>query len=178
MITAETKNKKIKTTWEMAQYTYYHCTKRSKQINCTQKAIRVERLEEQIIDILKKIEIIPDFKDWCLNILKENHSEEIEKKEKLNNSMNRNIGRMENKLKNLTDLLLDDIISKDEFLIKKQSLKEEIVRLKEKRDNIDIDSHKIFENTQKVFNFASLVTEKFKNWDLKEKKRNICFSWL
>jgi hypothetical protein len=77
---------------------------------------------------------MPEFKDWCIDILKENYSDEIEKKLKVYENINKNIYNEEKKLKNLTDLLLDEIISKDEFLNKKEDLKISIERLKEQRE--------------------------------------------
>jgi uncharacterized membrane protein YheB (UPF0754 family) len=94
----------------------------------------VEKLEEQISELLLKIEMMPEFKDWCIDILKENYSDEIEKKLKLFENINRNINSEEKKLKNLTDLLLDEIISKDEFIEKKEALKVSLERLKEQRN--------------------------------------------
>ncbi len=47
--TAETKKKYIKSTGEIRNYTYYHCTRRSKKIKCSQrKVIREDNLERQI----------------------------------------------------------------------------------------------------------------------------------
>jgi uncharacterized membrane protein YheB (UPF0754 family) len=94
----------------------------------------VEKLEEQISELLLKIEMMPEFKDWCIDILKENYSDEIEKKLKIFENINRNINSEEKKLKNLTDLLLDEIISKDEFIEKKEALKVSLERLKEQRN--------------------------------------------
>ena len=36
LVTAETKTKKIIGTGEIKKYTYYHCTRRKKDINCSQ----------------------------------------------------------------------------------------------------------------------------------------------
>jgi hypothetical protein len=78
--------------------------------------------------------MMPEFKDWCIDILKENYSDEIEKKLKIFENINKNINSEEKKLKNLTDLLLDEIISKDEFVEKKEALKVSLERLKEQRN--------------------------------------------
>ena len=49
LYTAETKRKLIKSTGEIREYTYYHCTRRTRRINCTQrKVIREDNLELQI----------------------------------------------------------------------------------------------------------------------------------
>jgi len=59
MVTAEIKNKFIKELGYKKKYIYYHCTKRTKSKNCTQKSVRLEDLEQQILDILSNIEIKP-----------------------------------------------------------------------------------------------------------------------
>jgi site-specific DNA recombinase len=139
MITAEIKNKYIKSTGETRQYVYYRCTKRKKDTLCNQKPTRVEKLEEQISKILTNLEIIPEFKQWAIQVLKDNYKEEVDKQVQIVESINRTLSAEERKLKNLTDLLLDELISKDEFLTKKTDIKHTIERLKEKRDNIDME---------------------------------------
>ncbi|MDP3947714.1 MAG: recombinase family protein, partial [bacterium] len=53
--TAETKRKLIKGNGEIREYTYYHCTRRTKRINCTQrKVITEQNLELQIEQELEK----------------------------------------------------------------------------------------------------------------------------
>jgi len=170
MITAEIKNKIIKSTWEYKQYIYYHCSKRSKNIKCAQKTIRLEKLEKQIFDILLSIEIIPEIKDWCVSVLKENNNDEVAKRLKLYNSIGFSINREEKKLKNLTDLLLDEVIDKEEFIDKKESIKMNIERLKEERGKVDIRGQKLLDSTEEVFEFACTARDNFMKWNLKEKK--------
>jgi hypothetical protein len=104
---------------------------------------------------------MPEFKDWCIGILKENYSDEIEKKLKIFDNINKSIHSEERKLKNLTDLLLDEIISKEDFVYKKESLKLSIEKLKEQRNNLDRKSEEILELTEKVFDFACMAKESF-----------------
>ena len=170
MVTAEIKNKYIKTTWKTVQYIYYRCTKRKKGTTCNQKTIRVEKLEEQISELLSKIEMMPEFKEWCIDILKENYSDEIEKKLKIFENINKNINSEEKKLKNLTDLLLDEFISKDEFIGKKEALKVSLERLKEQRNWLDTKAEKVQELVEKVFDFACRAKESFSKGTLLEKK--------
>ncbi len=114
--------------------------------------------------------MMPDFKDWCIDILKENYSDEIEKKLKIFENINKNINSEEKKLKNLTDLLLDEIISKDEFVEKKEALKVSLERLKEQRNWLDTKAEKVQELVEKVFDFACRARESFSKWTLLEKK--------
>jgi len=96
MITAEIKNKYIKSTWDFKKYIYYHCTNRNKS-ECTQKHINIENLEIQIVSILNKLEIIPELKDFVLKLLKNNYTWEVEKRLK--------------KLENINSLILREEIN-------------------------------------------------------------------
>lgn len=170
MITAEIKNRFIKELWGSKKYTYYHCTKRSIKSKCEQKSLRIEELENQILEILSKIEIKPRFKNWAINQLKNNLWDEMETRLKILDNINRTLSWEERKLNNLTEFLLDEIITKDEFDLKKNSIKLKIERLKGERDNIDLSWGKSMETTIKVFEFALTAKEKFINWSLQEKK--------
>jgi len=67
---AQTKTKYIKITGEIRSYTYYHCTRRKKDIQCSQrKNIREEELERQIEQELEKYTILPEFRELALEVL-------------------------------------------------------------------------------------------------------------
>jgi len=55
----------------------------------------------------------------------------------MQDNIGKTIRREENKLKKLTDLLLEDIITSEDFKIKKLSIAESIERLKGERDKIN-----------------------------------------
>ena len=99
-ITAESKSKLLKSSWELKVYTYYRCTKKSKKVKCSQKVIRVENLEKQIHDILSSIEIIPEFKNWALDILRDEFANEVNEKIKQSENIDRTILLEERKLEN------------------------------------------------------------------------------
>jgi hypothetical protein len=93
--------------------------------------------------------------------LKENYSDEIEKKLKIFDNINKSLHSEERKLKNLTDLLLDEIISKEDFVYKKESLKLNIEKLKDQRNNLDTKAERVQELVEKVFDFACRSMEAF-----------------
>jgi hypothetical protein len=66
-ITAEEKFKHLKN-GGTNHHTYYRCTKRIKR-DCSEPPIRLEDLENQIRDILGKITIPPQFRDWAIKQL-------------------------------------------------------------------------------------------------------------
>lgn len=64
-----------------------------------------------------------------------------------------------------------------QFLNKKEDLKVSIERLKEQREWLDTRTEKVQELTEKVFDFACRTRESFIKWSLKEKKRDIIYTW-
>jgi hypothetical protein len=66
-------------------------------------------------------------------------------------------------LKKLTDLLLKEFISEDEFVIKKQSLKNSILKLKEQINIMDLTKEETLDFTVKAFNFVTKAKESFEN---------------
>ena len=115
MITAEDKFKHIKSTGITHQYTYYHCTRKNPEHKCKQKVITIQKLETQIIDILKSIEILPQFKDWAIDIIKRDFHQELEEREMMYKNLQAELKVQENKLHNLTDMLLEERIDKDDY---------------------------------------------------------------
>ena len=62
------------------------------------------------------------------------------------------------------------IITKDEFLIKKDDIKLKIARLKEKRENVDTQGQQTLTATEEVFDFACKSKTAFEEWNLHKKK--------
>ena len=62
MFTAETKK---------GQYTYYHCTRKRRDVDCSQRYnVREEDLESYIEGLLNGFTIFPEFRDWALEALR------------------------------------------------------------------------------------------------------------
>jgi site-specific DNA recombinase len=80
-ITAEQKHKTIKSTGEVKEYIYYHCTGKSKAIKCSQPRLHVSEdvLLEQIKDKLSRFTIDPDFYKLAIEALAQEEDEVIEK---------------------------------------------------------------------------------------------------
>lgn len=176
LITAEAKTKTIKSTWEIREYTYYHCTKKKKHIKCDQKSIRVELIEKQVSEILNSLTILPRLKEWILWIIKENYNNEIDTTLKKFKSINNSIDLKEKRLKTLTNKLLDELITNDEYLELKAEISNEIIKLKQTLDKLDINKQENLKTTEKIFEFAFFAKEAFENWDLRKKKEIV--AWL
>ena len=82
--TALLKRKLIKKTGLYKDFVYYYCTRRKKDIVCSQRAtLTKQELESQIARIIEGINIAPEFLQWALDYLRENNEIEVEDKEKI-----------------------------------------------------------------------------------------------
>ena len=85
-------------------------------------------------------------------------------------SIRRKILENERKHHNLTDLLLEELIDKEEYNIRKSWLKEHLIILNEKLDEIKNQNDVSIDTTEKIFDLIIWVKEKFNKWSLKDKK--------
>ena len=169
-ITATEKIKKIKSTWEIKNYIYYHCTKKKIWNSCKQKPIRIEDLEEQINIVLDSIEIIPEFKQWWLDLLKKDYNIQVEQNKKIQASIRKKISENEIRLHRLTDLLLDESIDKKEYNIRKSWLRIGLIELNESLQNIINGTNDSTDLTERLFDIIINIQEKFNTWTLLDKK--------
>ncbi len=171
MITAETKFKLIKTTGEVKRYDYYHCTGKKKYINCSQKQVILEQdLEKQIDSELTKYTILPEFKDWALEILNKNNDKEIESRSKIHETQIKTLLDTQKQLDGLTQMRYRDLINDEEYLNEKTKLQSQIAQLKNKLRETETRAESWLELTEKTFDFATYARIRFANGDLNIKK--------
>jgi site-specific DNA recombinase len=169
-ITAETKTKFYPKTKHLANYTYYHCTKKKQGVKCYQKPIREDELENQIDALLAKIQISEAFKDWALKYLHEVHEQEIDDRTVIYKSLQEAYNATQGKLDSLLDLRIRGLISDDEYKEKKESLLKEQADLKTKLGDTENRASSWLELSEKTFNFACYARHWFKNGSLDKKK--------
>ena len=170
MITAEEKIKRQKN-GNVHRYIYYHCTKR-KDPKCSQKCIEEKELEKQILDILERIEIPPEFHQWAVKQLKKESKIEVKDRNKILENQKRAYKNCVKKIDRLIEMRMNNEISQEEFLRKKKELLEEKVRLKELLNDTDDRINKWIEKAEAVLNFARNAKKEFEKGSL-EKKRQI-----
>ncbi len=173
LITAETKTKKIVSTGKLKKYTYYHCTRRKKDIGCSQnKSIREDVLESQILEELGKITINPRFTEWALEFLRGSHEVEIETRNSIFVNLKKTYKDIEMKLNRLLEMKLNNQLLNEEYSSKKQELLNEKSAIKRQIDNYDDRVDNWLELTERAFNFTTHARTAFIEGS-PEDKRNI-----
>jgi site-specific DNA recombinase len=169
--TAETKQKHIKSTGEVRSHTYYHCTRRSKKIKCSQKKnVREENLEKQIEEEIKKWTILPEFRDWALDILNQENDKEIKDREQIHQTRCKEVLNTQKQIDNLTKMRYRELIEDEEYMRERKLLQSQLVVLKQYRDETEDRAVNWLELTEATFDFATNAREAFINGDMDTKK--------
>ena len=150
-------------------YTYYHCTKSRLNSRCPQRSIEVEELELQILRFLHKLSIPDRIHAWALARLNAAFAKTRADSEMQRLSLEKAIAANQRETDNLTSLRLRDLITDSEFVIKRQNLQLEHLKLKENLQN----SAKVgtaFEPAELIIKFSNRAISWFNEGDVQTKR--------
>lgn len=151
-------------------YVYYHCTKRRKKESCSQKSITGKALDTRVGDVLSGITLPERFTSWAITWLKEANREEHTSRTVSQKALYISCEEIQTKLDKLTDSLLDELLTPEEFRRQKDRLTAEQKRLKEKLGDIDQRAENWLEKIEKTFNFAKTARERFEAGTSEERR--------
>ena len=176
MYTAETKTKLVKTTGKTEDYTYYHCTRRKKNFNCSQrKGVRSGDLELQWEKELEKYTILPEFLEWALEGINKDNDKEIEDRSKVYEMQHKSLVEAQTELDELTKMRYRKLITDESFIKERDILEAKINQLKDKLRDTEARAERWLELTDKTFKFACYARKDFFLGDI-EKKKEIAIS--
>ena len=139
MVTGEYK---VKTQLNGTQhfYTYYHCSKKRRDMKCPEPCIRQEVLDEQISSLLKKVSMPQDWAEYFNSRLEDDRKESTQSVSAFVEKNQKTISDITVKLQRLLDGYLEQDIDKEVYraekaklLSEKKSLEEEISRNQQKQ---------------------------------------------
>lgn len=155
-------------------YPYYYCTHRKQNSHCTQKKyLSVEDMEGQIERELMKLTILPEFKDWALEILNEQNDGEIEKRTKVYESQQTAMNDAQRQLDNLTKMRYRELIDDAAFIKERDELKTSIAKIKKSLHETEDRAEKWLELTEKTFEFACYAHNAFLRRDPQTQQRDL-----
>lgn len=162
--TGATKTKTILSTGEQKSYTYYYCTRRKKDITCTQtKPLTAQELELQIDKELAKSQINPRFLQWALDYLNERNELEVEDRSKVYESQQSTYNKTQNELDNLSKMYYKELINEEEFMRMRDDLRSQLAKLKLSLQSTEERATKWLDRTQEFFQFATYARAQFNN---------------
>lgn len=121
----------------------------------------LEDLELQVEKELEDLTILPEFRDWALEVLNENNDREIEDRTKVYEMQHKNLVTTQKELDNLTKMRYRDLIDDDTFIKERNDLQTKITEMKGKLRHTEDRAEKWLELTEKTFNFATYARMAF-----------------
>lgn len=181
-VTATEKIKQIKKTGALQTYTFYHCTKRKKGCQCTEKHYTpAKAIEASIIAELHKYQMRPSFKGWAVTLLREMHSEEIDKRKALVQAIIDQEKKLQRELDNLIELRISNDISEEKFHEKKAEKEQLLVRVQSKIKQSASQGHDWISTLVEKLEFCGSAVDQFTYGDAQTKKavcRDFGWNWL
>jgi site-specific DNA recombinase len=160
---------------KILHYEYYRCTKR-KNPNCSQKCITKEKLEAQFDDLLFRIQISKEFKNWAIKHLNEVYKDETKDRNAILTSQGKAYDEVVKRIDNLVNLKISSqnsdgsLLTDEEFKKQKEILVIEKELLEEKRRDVESRVEKWLELSEKTFEFACYAKYWFSEGDSETKK--------
>ncbi|MFC1630056.1 recombinase family protein [Patescibacteria group bacterium] len=171
LYTAETKRKLIRSTGKIKEYTYYHCTRRTRRVSCSQRqSIREDNLELQIDEEIKKYTILPEFLQWALEALNSKNDSEIKDRTKIYEMQHKTLVKTQNELDELTKMRYRQLIDDKEFIKERDALQNKITQLKGRLRETETRAERWLKLTEKTFHFATYARKAFLTGGLELKK--------
>lgn len=171
-LTATRKIKFYKRTNHLSEYTYYHCTKKRKDIICTQKPIKETDMIEMVSKKLEEVQPSIEFIKWAKKWIKFLHQNESQFQENVLDNGRRKVTQIDNRLNKLLDLYIDGDLEKSSYELKKRELETDKHNLERKIKDTDENSKNWREKVEDVLDFTNAIVSKFRDGD-KEVKHQI-----
>ncbi len=170
-IIAKQNSKFVKRDGKMTTYIHYYCTRKSLNRPCTQKKYtRVEDIEADIEDALSQYEILPEFRDLAIKILRRNHKIEIKDRAQIYETQQRKRTQVQAQLDSLVDMRTRNLLDDEEYTAQRSRLRIEIAKLDESLRDTEKRADEWLELTEKAFNFATYARTHFRNGSLQAKR--------
>ncbi|HEX9817918.1 MAG TPA: recombinase family protein, partial [Patescibacteria group bacterium] len=154
-------------------YIYGRCTKKKRNVKCSQRTIRLEELEKTLADYLSGLSLSPRVIEWVLKQLTIRHKDQFKNKDQIRKNLKNNLETVQRQLDSLLasftapDNANYELIDPEEYKSRKQKLQAEKVVIQEKLDDALTQSDSWMETAEGIFDFARTARQKFDNGDYK-----------
>lgn len=142
-------------------YTYYRCTHNRVGVNCHQGYIRLEGLEEQILDFLKRFQLPDRYCTWLLDNLEAAGAEESASHKEESAALDQAHSRCRRELAELTNLRIRGFLTDEEFMAKRQELLTEEITLRQRNELIQAGPDSWLEPAREFISFANQAVNRF-----------------
>ncbi len=155
---------------KMYHNTYYHCTKKKRDITCSQGVIDEAELEKQIYSELEKIEINEDFYNWAVSALKHMHGGEMETQTEVVQRLEQKTTMLQSRLDQLIVMRADGEISGEQLSKMTKDAESELRGVEQEQKRLHNRMTEWVGSAEKYLTFADRVQRKFNNASNNEKR--------
>lgn len=157
-------------------FNYARCTKKNREIKCSQRYVEAKELERQVLEILGTMKVSQRFMDWAIKWLNVVNQGQNEARETQYNALKNSYEEIVGKIKNLLDLKISpdnrdgNLISNEEYDQKREELLGEKAKVQENFAKVDRHIDEWTDLAAKTFDFAATAQERFTNGDIEDRK--------
>jgi len=149
-------------------HVYYRCQTKA----CPTKTVREELIEKALVNILEDIQLYSLEEEILNEILHDAQVKWSSNHDAIEESLKMQQSKISQKLERLTDALIDNVIDKDLFEIKKEKLLVELQGFKHKSLNLSDQKEAIFKKASKFLELIKSAKKAYLN-GINEEKRKI-----
>ncbi len=168
-VSADKKQKTIKTTGKPAEYTYYRCSHRKASYRCLQPAVEVKELEKQIDAELANYELQEDFKKLFFQIAEDDKKNNPDQSKNILTNLEKGIEKLKLEKIQLTKLSCKGLIPDEEFTTQRNDYEKEIMRLSQKIADVKKNGSSFDEAIEKI-SYATKARINFKKGSNKDRR--------
>lgn len=174
-ITAETHKKNYKNGTSQI-FTYYRCSKKSRENKCNQPYLSTTKLESQFIKELNQLELLPEFAELALEALKDVKDKDYDVINNNHIALQTTLEGINKRINNLVALKISpdnsdgSLLSDEEFGDRKRLLLLEKETIMKQLDQIDSHSSEWSEIAKDSFDFGLLAAKRFEKGYSDDKK--------
>ena len=172
MVTGESKVKRCKN-GNVHNYVYYHCTKKSKVIKCSEPCIREEVLTSQLSEILSNYSIPSSWTNEFGLCMKEDEKKANQESSEIIENLRKKIFTLSEKIQRLLDVYLSQDIDRETYLKERSKFFSEKKSFEEKILKLERDATSWLEPMREWIETASTLDKVAKRNDLPSKKSSL-----
>ena len=170
------KYKTIKSTGKVKTYKYWHCSHKSKQIDCKQRSINESELENQMNEFLTSLEIDEAYIEWGMKFVEHHLDEDVKERKNLQRKYKKLLTETTDELDSLVKLMISKG-NKDHSLLTEQEFEKQKLDLSYKRDEIteqlkDLNKRQdhIINEVRTNLEFCTNLINRFNNGSIDDKR--------
>ena len=154
MISAEQHLKYYKSIDQGQQFIYYRCSKKSKVVKCSQPYVTQDAIIPQLNQHIQKVSLSTSDHQWFMNKLNTDEHQQRSEVLVIVQEFKKDLIAINEKLGKLLDSYLDNVVSREDYLKKKENLFSSKKTIEQKIDTLEQSPNKWLEPMREFFNTA------------------------